>query len=332
MVYWPKRVEKKEEDRRLTVRSRTMNKGLMAGLLGLSFIACPILYFAAGPQLSQLQWETLRLLLMVAGGSWLYCFVVGELARNNSQMDKLWSLLPPVYLWIMAAKGGMEPRLIVMAVLATLWGGRLTFNFARKGAYTLKFWAGREDYRWQVLREQKAFQPHWKWLLFNLFFISLYQNALVLAITLPGLICVGANAPLGWMDLAAALLTLAFLVLETVADAQQWRFYTGRAALQAKGLALADMPEPYCKGFNTTGLWRHSRHPNYLGEQGIWVCMYLFSIAAGVGVFNWSLIGALLLIVLFMGSSAFGEEISASKYPAYADYQRHTSRFIPFKR
>ena len=53
---------------------------------------------------------------------------------------------------------------------------------------------------------------------------------------------------------------------------------------------------------------------------------------AGIGVFNWSLIGALLLIVLFLGSSSFGEEISRSKYPAYADYCKKTSRYIPWKK
>lgn len=63
-----------------------------------------------------------------------------------------------------------------MAVLATLWGMRLTFNFARKGAYSIKFWTGEEDYRWKVLRERKEFQPRWKWALFDLLFISVYQK------------------------------------------------------------------------------------------------------------------------------------------------------------
>lgn len=89
------------------------------------------------------------------------------------------------------------------------------------------------------------------------------------------------------------------------------------------------MPEPYRLGFNTCGLWNRSRHPNYLGEQGVWASFYLFSVGAGIGVFNWSLIGALLLITLFLGSSSFAEEISRSKYPAYAEYCRRVSRFIP---
>ena len=51
----------------------------------------------------------------------------------------------------------------------------------------------------------------------------------------------------------------------------------------------------------------------------------------GIGVFNWSVIGALLLIVLFLGSSAFAEEISRSKYPLYADYCKKVGKFFPGK-
>jgi len=36
-----------------------------------------------------------------------------------------------------------------------------------------------------------------------------------------------------------------------------------------------------------------------------------------------------LLIILFKGSSDFSEEISAKKYPAYKEYQKRVSRFIP---
>ena len=83
--------------------------------------------------------------------------------------------------------------------------------------------------------------------------------------------------------------------------------------------------------FNTTGLWKLSRHPNYFAEQGTWIAFYIFSIGAGVGVFNWSVIGALLLVVLFLGSSALSEQISASKYPEYDSYCKSVSKFFPWR-
>lgn len=309
-----------------------MKLGPIAALLGLSLIVCPLLYIFVGPALDAEQLSVLRTLLIIMGCSALFCFVVGELTGNNSQMDKLWSILPIIYTWVIAVRGGMAPRLVLMAVLATLWGCRLTFNFARKGAYRLKFWEGEEDYRWAVLRAKKEFQPRWKWTLFDLFFISTYQNALVLMTTFPALVAMRSDAPLGWFDIVAGALMAGFIAWETVADEQQWKFQTRKWAMLKEGRKLDELPAPYNKGFNTTGLWSVSRHPNYFAEQGTWVAFYLFSVAAGTGIFNWSAVGALLLIVLFLGSSAFAEEISGGKYPEYARYCREVSRFFPGKR
>jgi len=309
-----------------------MNVKLVGSLIAISIIACPLLYVFVGPALDASQLETLKILGLIAACSGLYCFVVGELTRNNSQMDKLWSLLPIAYTWVIAARGGMSARLVVMAVLTTLWGVRLTFNFARKGAYKLKFWEGVEDYRWSVLRARKEFQPRWKWMLFNLFFISIYQNALVLMTTFPALVLMSVDVPFGWVDGLAAALMLGFIVYETVADEQQWAFQTTKWKLIGEGKKLEELPDPYNKGFNTQGLWSRSRHPNYFAEQGTWCAFYVFSIGGGIGLINWSIIGALLLIVLFLGSSAFAEEISAGKYPEYADYCQQVSRFFPGKK
>ena len=309
-----------------------MNVKLIGSLLAISLIACPLLYIFVGPALNPAQLETLKVLLWICGGSALYCFIVGELTGNNSQMDKLWSLLPIAYTWVIAFKGGLDTRLVVMACLATLWGARLTFNFARKGAYKLKFWEGEEDYRWAVLRAKKEFQPHWKWALFNLFFISIYQNALVLMTTFPALVLMGSDKSFGWMDAVAAALMLAAIIYETVADEQQWRFQSTKWKMLKEGKKLAELPAPYNKGFNTTGLWGISRHPNYFAEQSTWCCFYLFTIAGGIGIINWTMAGALLLVVLFQGSSSFGEEISSGKYPEYARYCQTVSRFFPGKR
>ena len=309
-----------------------MNIKLVGSLIAISLIVCPLLYIFVGPVLDASQLETLKILLYICGGSALFCFVVGELTHNNSQMDKLWSLLPIAYTWVIAIKGGMDTRLVVMAVLATLWGARLTFNFARKGAYKLKFWEGEEDYRWPVLRAKKEFQPHWKWMAFNLFFISIYQNALVLMITFPALVLMSVDVPFGWVDALAAVLMFGFILYETIADEQQWAFQTTKWRMIKEGKKLEELPAPYNKGFNTVGLWNRSRHPNYFAEQGTWCAFYVFTIGGGIGIINWSIAGALLLIVLFLGSSAFAEEISGSKYPEYARYCQQVSLFFPGKK
>lgn len=280
--------------------------------------------------ITELQLHALTIISIIAACSAAFCFVVGELTNNNSQMDKLWSILPPVYVWVVAACDGFSTRLVVMAVLATLWGARLTYNFGRKGAYSIKFWTGEEDYRWPLLRNMKWFQPHWKWMLFNFLFISIYQNLLVLMTTFPAVAAMESAVEFGWMDVLAAVLTFGFILWETVADEQQWKFQTTKWAMIKSGKKLEELHYPYCAGFNTEGLWRISRHPNYLGEQGTWLSFYLFSVAAGCAFFNWSGLGAVLLVLLFQGSAWLGEWITSGKYPLYKKYQKEVNKFIPF--
>ncbi|MCW3492071.1 DUF1295 domain-containing protein [Microbacterium sp. SSM24] len=266
--------------------------------------------------------DPLLVVLIVAGAACAFCWIASLITKDTSWVDRLWSIVPVVYVWIFAISGilGGEDatRLIVMAVLVTAWGARLTFNFARKGGYT-----GMEDYRWAILRGR---MKPWQFQLFNLFFIVLYQNALLVLITLPAYIAWQHPVPFGGWDAAFALLFAAFLVGEFVADQQQWDFHEKKKA--ARGTL-----EP---GFVTSGLFAYSRHPNFFFEQAQWWAFYAIGAAAlvtdGGGWLNWTIAGAALLTLLFIGSTVFTESITASKYPAYAEYRRTTSMLIPLPR
>lgn len=300
-------------------------------LFAIAFIA---LGFVQGFSLSSLQKETLNILLIICVSSIAYCFIVGEISRNNSQMDKLWSILPIAYTWVIAAMGGMKIRLVIIAVIVTLWGVRLTYNFAKKGAYSIKFWTGEEDYRWIYLRKQKPLNNKALWCVFDLVFISGIQNILVLAITLPSLVIMESTKSFGAVDIIATIFMFAFLVYEVIADRQQNKFQVKKYEYLNKGMKLNELPEPYNRGFNVAGLWKYSRHPNYLGEQGIWISLYAFVIGAGIatwGIFNWSIFGCMLLLMIFMGSSRMAEGISLKKYPEYKEYQKKVFRYLPVR-
>ncbi|KAJ0392641.1 hypothetical protein P43SY_004706 [Pythium insidiosum] len=266
----------------------------------------------------------LQLVLVVIFGCWL----ASVLTHNYSHVDRLWSIVPFVYVWHFAVRAFLDDqqtqwnaRLVLMAALSTLWGLRLTFNFWRKGGYSLQ----EEDYRWAVLRQLMhpvAYQ------IFNVVFIAAYQNALLFLIAAPAYVAYSfRSTPLGPLDALAAVLLLALLALETVADQQQWVFYQTKRRLQAQGKLLTG---DYQLGFNRSGLFRFSRHPNFFAEQGIWCTFYLFSVAASGALVNPSVLGAVLLVLLFQGSTAFTEYITVRKYPAYRAYQQSVSRLVPW--
>ena len=250
------------------------------------------------------------------------CWALSTITKEYSWVDRIWSIVPVAYAVFFAYCAGFSNlRVNIMAALVAAWGARLTFNFARKGGYA----KGGEDYRWPVLR---AKMKPWQWQLFSLFFIAIFQQLLLLAITLPIWRALPGDSPLtplpfGVIDVIATVLFAALLVGETVADQQQWNFYEVRKAKQARG---EEITEP----FLTKGLFAFSRHPNFFCEQGQWWALYLFSVAATGVWFHGTLIGAITLSGLFHGSTEFTEEISAKKYPSYADYQKRTSRLMPW--
>lgn len=297
-------------------------------ILLFSVIVVPVISVFFGEPLSEEQLDILKNTACIALSIALCCFLLSETVKNYSQVDKIWSLAPVIYSWFIVASAGWNDRMVLMAALVTVWGVRLTFNFARRGGYSWKFWEGEEDYRWAVLRENPIFKNKpWNWRLFNLFFISLYQNLLIFLFTIPILAAMqGVGNPLVIFDFLLAGGFLFFVVIETLADQQQWNFQTKKYELIHAAKPLA---EPFSKGFVHSGLWAWMRHPNYMAEQAIWIIFYLFSVVATGDWINWSMVGCLLLMILFFNSSNFSEEISAKKYPAYQDYQKMVGRFLP---
>ncbi len=51
--------------------------------------------------------------------------------------------------------------------------------------------------------------------------------------------------------------------------------------------------------FNQSGLFAYSRHPNFIGEQTIWVAVYLFGVGVTGQLLNLGVWGICGLITLF---------------------------------
>lgn len=258
------------------------------------------------------------------------CFLVGEISSNYSQVDKVWSIAPMIYVWFFTYHSDFNLRMLLMSILVTIWGIRLTYNFSRKSGYSIYFWRGEEDYRWKILKERvPIFNIKIVWSIFNLLFICFYQMGLIFLFSLPVLAAwQGENFTINIYDIIIAILMLTFIITESIADKQQFEFQSNKYKKIDNNETLSG---DYKRGFISNGLWSMSRHPNFISEQLIWVAFYLFSISATGIYLNWSIIGCVLLIILFYNSANYTESISEKKYPDYKNYKQNVSMFIGFK-
>ncbi|MCF8360852.1 MAG: DUF1295 domain-containing protein [Prolixibacteraceae bacterium] len=267
--------------------------------------------------------ETLTLSLYVLAGSVVACFLAGLFTRNYSHVDRLWSVLPPIYVLIWLTEFKTNTAFLIPAMLVIAWGIRLTWNFGRRGGYQFSFSEGfsGEDYRWAVLR--KKIPNRFLYELFNLFFICIFQLGLIFAFTLPLYFLGNANHTPTFTDFLLYVLHGFLLMYETVADNQQYAFHS------KKHKPPFNEKPRYRLGFNTFGLWKYSRHPNYMAEVAQWVVVWLYLVSA-TGALHWSGFGALTLIALFAGSTVFTEQITSDKYPEYARWKKAVPSFVPF--
>lgn len=275
--------------------------------------------------------------LLLALGLGLLCYVLSFITGNDSWVDRTWSIVPPgfgwFYIWyqkdpivVAAPEGSLLPTLPTLlgafTTVTTIWGIRLTYNFWRRGGYQ----SGGEDYRWEHVRKWPMFRNRVVWQIFSFGFISVFQQLLLWAITLPMLSFPAgqAIAPLNCVTLFAML---TFIAIETTADQQQWNFQNEKRK-HAGFKQRAELKEDYARGFLTHGLFGRSRHPNVWAEQQIWITLYTASMMAW-STANWSALGCLALVLLTARSCALTEELSLPRHPEYKKYQKVVPTLVP---
>ena len=295
-------------------------------LLIIVLVVIPVVAIFYDQPLTEVQSHIFENLVIAMVSISLICFVIGEITKNYSQTDKLWSIMPFFYVLYAAYASNWQPRLLLMLIVTAIWSIRLTYNFNRRGGYSWKFWTGEEDYRWTVLRQEPFLQGKIRFTLFNLFFICLYQQGIMLAFTLPTIVAMKSDKPLGFIDILLAIIFILSVSIETIGDQQQWDFQKEKHRRKTTGEPLN---AEQAQGFISSGLWAKVRHPNYACEQSNWIVFYLFSVAATGRWINWSMVGCVLLVILFQSSADFSENISTGKYPDYKDYQKRVPKFFP---
>ncbi|MFN8240395.1 MAG: DUF1295 domain-containing protein [Bacteroidales bacterium] len=172
------------------------------------------------------------------------CFVVSELTGNYSQVDngKLYCLL---YHSAVTYSENPSPRLLLMAILVTAWGFfRADCNFWRKKVANIIPWRGEEDYRWKIMRDNHVLKGRFRFGLFNLLFISLYQNFLILLFSSPLMSRAGAGKILQLCLTWPSIIIILALLVETVPITSDSEVHEERS----KGSLTGSIPLPFKKG------------------------------------------------------------------------------------
>lgn len=281
------------------------------------------LYIATNPLIS-----TAALAIALTPFIWL----ASEINKNYSQVDRLWSILPTVFVGnytLYAHAIGLEDteRMDTLLVAYTIWSARLTFNYWRKGGYSI----GSEDYRWMIVKGYVNNEAIWK--VFNLTFIAIAQMVLLFLISCPAyilLLSTKQGMAMHTVDTVASRLIVGLVLLEFMADQQQWDFQKAKKIHQLTGKAPVGFETSDLKrGFIVSGLWTWCRHPNFACEQAIWFVLYQWSCLITDQLYNWSGVGAVGYLILFQASTWLTELITAGKYPEYKEYQQRVNKFVP---
>ena len=246
--------------------------------------------------------DVVATVVVFAGSMWL---------RNSSVYDPYWSVAPPLIAggWLLAGQGGSGVRQAVMLVLLSVWAVRLTANWATG-------WHGfaHEDWRYVQIREDTRGRAPW-WLV-TFTGIHLMPTLVVFLALIPAWPALHGYKGMNLIDLLAAIVMLGSILLEAVSD-WQLRGFVARPENAGRTVDI--------------GLWRWSRHPNYLGEIGIWWGLWLFGLAADPSWW-WTVIGPLAMVVLFAGVSIpLMEKRNLARRPDYAAYQQRVGALVPLR-
>jgi steroid 5-alpha reductase family enzyme len=235
-----------------------------------------------------------------------FIWLTSQLLNNASVYDPYWSVQPPIILGltlIFFGKPNLGSVLLVLAV--AFWGARLSANWmiTFPGLH-------HQDWRYDLLQHKsKRFFP-----LVNLFGIQIMPTLIVYACVLPGFYFIHRGGGFNFGVFIGIMLILGGAMLELAADKQMQTF---RRTREDRNQLLR------------SGLWRHSRHPNYLGEITVWWGVYLVLLSVYPDL--WFLgIGALANTCLFFFISIpLAEKHLATYKNDYAAYLKETRVLFP---
>ncbi len=245
--------------------------------------------------------------VMIAdAGATVFVYLTGVLLGNASVYDPYWSVAPIVILTGTALHFQTITNAGVLLMLSAVWfwGLRLTCNWA----YTFRN-LNTQDWRYDNFKRRfpRSFQ------LISFFGINMFPTVIVYLCLLPGIVFIRESAFNAVTALGAAVCFSA-AVLQMAADIQLHRFRRENAGKLIR-----------------SGLWKHSRHPNYLGEILMWWGVYITMLSAVPRL--WFLLAGAFAntLMFFFVSIPLADNHNREKREGFEGYLRETNSLLPFR-
>lgn len=232
-------------------------------------------------------------------------FIFSVIFKNASVYDPYWSVQPIVILFCFALTNELTPFRLLLLAAVTFWGVRLTANWA----YTFKGLT-HQDWRYTMLKEQTGvFYP-----IINFVGIHMVPTLIVYSCTLPAVYAFLNPASLSIGSVVFIYMSVFAAILQGVADIQMHRFARNKTGI-----------------FIRQGLWKYSRHPNYLGEILMWWGVGLSVVCAFPHAW-YLLAGAFANTLLFLIVSIPMADNKQSRKEGFDQYKKETRMLLPIKK
>ena len=274
-----------------------------------SFIAVTAVYIIATvvgvATYRALPWDRWLSLLVADVAATVVTFVFSLIFGNASVYDPYWSVQPLVILVAFAVGRELTALGILLLIVVCFWAIRLTANWA----YTFGNLT-HQDWRYTMLKEKTGvFYP-----IINFVGIHMVPTLVVYGCILPAVYAIweGLTADVG--SIIFLCLSLGAATLQGIADIQMHKFRKKRTT-------------PFIR----SGLWKYSRHPNYLGEILMWWGVGLSVVCVSPEAW-YLLVGAIANTVLFLTVSIPMADGRQSRKEGFAQYKRETRMLLPIKK
>ena len=242
-------------------------------------------------------------------------FIGNYIFLSNNIYDLHWPLVPlicSIYFHFTSNSTEFLPyKRLPIFILICIWSFHLIWQTISSSNNI-----NHEDWRYQMMRKQYENN----FLLFSFFALHLLPMFEVL-ISSSSIYYMYINThvyeSLTIVDSLLLLIVLLGVLLENIADRQLGEFRRHKQKSKEQRFAVL-----------STGLWKYSRHPNYLGELIFWWGLFFLGYAYNAPL--WYGLGPLLItLMMIFGSIPMSEERLFRKYPEYKFVQRRVSRLIP---